>query len=693
MKPSPELKKGGIVKLKRSRVKTIVTILAVLGVGIASSSCSILQFFRDTVPEGINQLVEGPSTQTPPNHTINLAGDVALAWATIESSGGAISVDKPGDPLDGLKIDVPAGSYPDTKGFSVSYAPITGHDFGDNFNPATPLISVDNGGGYSDEMMLVTIPTEIPEGKFAMGFFYDKEAGTLEGIPIVEEDATHITIATRHFSNIVVSLIDNAVLSADIDSHFRPGVDDWQFTNYSSYISPSGHCWGQSLTAMWYYCEKTLNGAPHLYGLYDNNGGPKTPKLWEDDSLGYRLASTVQEDQKTDELLWAIGAYMSWADDWLEYRAFAYAILLTGEPQYVQIRTSDLQNIHAMVVYRVMNNTLYIADPNYPGRVDRKIELVGGGFKPYNSGDNADAIQRGEGKEYPWIFYFAKTTFIDWEKIGKHWGEFEAKTVGNDKFPKYTIKVLNDIDEEIELQDSYKTKKKGLAITDVSTVGGDPCDWFVYRNGEELDENDDGEYDLKPGANQLGIAVWGDVNGKSKWIDFKYISVVSEAEEVTPPKPAIPNFDNLLIAELPSYSNDTNTWDSEYGRFQLQLCISMKDGTITYSPEVCWNRDEHYSQVVSGNYDKDGNATFTFEYANTYSDSGTIVKGTFVGKIKMWQSTPPSPDDPYSNWEVRGTVEGSERVYFTPNSTQDPNVFPPYDSTTDFRVDMATSGR
>jgi len=39
----------------------------------------------------------------------------------------------------------------------------------------------------------------------------------------------------------------------DIDSGFRPGIDDWEFTNYGSYITPDGECEGQSLTALWYY--------------------------------------------------------------------------------------------------------------------------------------------------------------------------------------------------------------------------------------------------------------------------------------------------------------------------------------------------------------------------------------------------------------------------------------------------------
>jgi len=251
----------------------------------------------------------------------------------INPSGGNITYTKAGDALDGLQIEVPANAFTSQTMFEVSYAPVESHTFGENFNPISPLITIDNGGGYSEELITVKIPIQLPDDQFAMAFYYDDSSGKLEGIPLVDEEKDSITIVTRHFSNLLVSRIALNMLTGVFDSGFRPGVDDWQFDNVGSYISPSGHCWGQSLTAMWYYCEKYLNGASHLYGLYDNNGGKKTPDFWRDDSLGYRLASTVQEDEQANNALIRLGEYISQSDE-LAYKAFAYSILLTGEPQY-----------------------------------------------------------------------------------------------------------------------------------------------------------------------------------------------------------------------------------------------------------------------------------------------------------------------------------------------------------------------
>jgi hypothetical protein len=45
-----------------------------------------------------------------------------------------------------------------------------------------------------------------------------------------------------------------------ISTGFTPGVDDWEFTNFGSYISP-GVIARSSISAMWYYYEKKLKGS------------------------------------------------------------------------------------------------------------------------------------------------------------------------------------------------------------------------------------------------------------------------------------------------------------------------------------------------------------------------------------------------------------------------------------------------
>ena len=101
---------------------------------------------------------------------------------------------------------------------------------------------------------------------------------------------------------------------------------------------------------------------------------------------------------------------------------FAYSMQATGEPQLVNIR-SNAGGGHAMVVYKIKDGQLYVADPNYPGNPDRRIEYANGKFSPYNSGANAEEIALGNGKAYEKIMYYAKTTVVSWDTMTLQLGQ------------------------------------------------------------------------------------------------------------------------------------------------------------------------------------------------------------------------------------------------------------------------------
>jgi hypothetical protein len=466
-----------------------------------------------------------------PTGTIQVGPALVVASQVVASSGGSVKVQKPGDPIDGLEIKVPAGAYAGDRQFNVSTAPITRHDFGAHLNPATPLITIENGGDYSEDFMTVRIPVDLPPDHFAMAFYYDAEAGTLEGIPFSNVSEDSITVVTRHFCTLLVSIIKNSVLDdllkSDIDSHFRPGIDDWQFTNYGSYIAAGGHCAGQCLSALWYFCEQPDGVDLTLNGRYDKNGvKPASPDLWQDDSRGYRLASTIQKDINWSSFENLLMENLAGQDDDLAFKAFGYSIQLTGEPQEIGI-FSSAGGGHDMICYRVHKGSLYIADPNYPGNVDRRIEFVNGKFVPYNSGANADEIAAGNGKAYETIQYCAKTATVDWKKIGARWTEFKTGTIGNDVFPEYEIVVVDDEGKETPLADGFEspTKNMTIRVNSAATIGT-----RVYINDLRVQPDAQGRYALEDGSNLVGIDIWGDVrndpaNRAYEYIDFRYVDV------------------------------------------------------------------------------------------------------------------------------------------------------------------------
>ena len=590
-----------------------------------------------TSESGGNPSSGGQTVIRPPKPTGTVAtgAPTPLTSSPIGPNGGTVTVQKPGDPLDGLEIQVPPGSYPDNRQFEISSAAVNSHTFGQYFTPATPLISVENGGDYSEEFMTVTIPVEVPRDHFAMAFYYDGATGTLEGIPFNAMDEHSITIVTRHFCDIIVSIISNSMLDdlmkSDIDSHFRPGIDDWQFPNQGSYIAKNGHCAGQSITAMWYYCEQPDGEGLALNGRYDNNGNnPSTPNLWEDDSYGYRFASTIQKDAAWQSYGVKLQMSLRGTDDAMHYKAFAYSIQMTGEPQYVGIG-SKAGGGHAMAAYRVHDSSIYIADPNYHGNTERRIEFSNGKFKPYNSGANAAEIAAGNGKAYELIGYRAKTSMVDWNLLSSRWNEFKAGTIGNDRFPAYQIIAVDSTGKEAPLVDGYESKDKNIAIEVVTnpTIGKK-----VYRDGNRLRPNDQGFYELEEGNNHIGVEIWGDVNNdpnnrKYRYIDFKYFDIQYGEEECYGWV-----LDEIVQKEFNAIPSDTN-------RLNLQFDASS-DG---------WYSSSGTHQVST----LEDDILVDFAHSGTWSGIPECVGPNETIRIEIAASSTVNSSQP-TDWGIMGTT-------------------------------------
>ncbi|MDO9323497.1 MAG: hypothetical protein Q7T80_00910 [Methanoregula sp.] len=530
--------------------------------------------------------------------TITTGTPVVAAQGSVPASGGTITVAKPGSPIDGLKFVAPAGAYPSGQQVTISSAPVTGNTFGSYFNPATPMIEINAGQAYADEPILVTIPVNIPDDQFAMAFYYDDATKKLEGVPTASQDSKSITIATRHFSNIIISLIEKGTLDGikEADSGFRPGVDDWEFTNYGSVVAEGGHCAGQTLSMMWYYTEQQQRaGAPHLNALFDNNGRDKTPAFQRDNTAGYRFASMVQENINWTNFD-SMNPVLKNVSDTNTFRLFKYSILLTGSPQQVVIYSNT--GGHAIVCYRVKGNTLYIADPNYWGD-ERTIDLKGATLGPYSSGANANDIAEKGATSYPKIIYFAKSAMIPWPEIEALYKKFEDGTIGDDKFPKYSIiigTIGNDGKEiySLWIPGGKNSMPPPITVNNKSatfyTRSDDPIKLnrmvgYLYQDGKELPEY---TLNLKEGSNMVAFEVkhkrtLPDGNLTYDWMGFdwlelNYVPATPTPTTVTTVPPVGQHYTATLYAvtDSSSYDADCGFADKAY----------EKSGTDPYCEKV-----------------------------------------------------------------------------------------------------------
>jgi len=470
---------------------------------------------------------ENPEQQATPREE--------LASQTIGPAGGTITVENPESPLHGLSLSVPENAYPEPTQFGISSRPFDG-ELPKNTALLTPVIEVENGGAYAEDLMTISIPVELPEDHFAMGFFLHED-GSLEGMPLVDLTSSSITVATMHFSDFLIAMIPNALLEVSVDTGFRPGKDDWRLPNYGSAIAPGGHCAGMSISAMWYYLERHKKGAPSLFGLYDNNGADKTPTIWEDDSLAYRLASTIQRDVNWSDKLRKSFNALAKLSGALTWRSFLFSMHATGEPQYVSVYSTEREAGHALIAYAadVEKGELYIADPNYRGE-PRLIPYADGKLLPYISAKNLTDLLKGRFRTYDVIRYNAKSALVPWPQVASRWGELEAGTIGRDRFPGYAVYVKTEA-ASVPLHDGTETTQESIVLDVPEVANGIGVS---VRQGETwLEDVEDGDRILlAPGDNLLGLLIHNDgidEDGdayENEYVNYHWVRVHRKTESV-----------------------------------------------------------------------------------------------------------------------------------------------------------------
>jgi len=479
--------------------------------------------------------------------------------------------------------------------------------------PISPLYTISGAEGMAPTPVTLTIPATIPDDSFAMAFFYDG-SGRLEGMPLLAEDGTSVTVATQHFSSLFASLVKKALLPKEIDSGFRPGKDDWQFVNRGSFVAPNGQCAGQVLTEAWYYLERQRKGTGSpLYGIFDNNGGQPTRSLWEDDSYGYRLASVAQHQYEANTGPGTPDKFFrSWRGlgfDALQYDAFRYAIAVTGEPQLVSISDAQDENGHAILAYRVAPSVIFVADPNYPAGLKYiPFDNQSGKFGTLLSGENWNEIAKGNARTYTNFAYKAKTALVDWSALAADWAAFDAGTIGNGIFPAYALQALakdaqgGDVWEP--LVDGYQTSEKQMTVRMLDPKATDYMYMAVYRGTDPNFQTSvsalspDLQIELNDGDNPLGIYEEGATPASptdpvtTKYVDFVRLNVIFDP--AGSPSPATGGH-WVLTTTTPLYGGAAKSWHNDFE----SLVVDSTNGRISSTWDTDGPPKEHVETSVS----------------------------------------------------------------------------------------------
>ncbi len=648
-----------------------VALLVVVGVAVVALAATTTWFLtRDSAgqtggtalpgggpfPIATEVLGPGPGQQQGITATFDLGPETPVGEQTVGPAGGVIVG------ADSLTITVPAGAHTGDTPYRVTSRVVTAHNLPAELEVVSALYRVENGAASSERDIEVDVPISIPSGEFAMGFFYDSATGGFEGMPVVGIDADSVTLVTRHFSEFVIiwhnGLMIGQLPAPVIDTGFRPGVDDWQFPNDGSAAHPDGHCSGQSLSALWYFTEQKAAGQPALFGRFHNTDAdplyktwPETAGLWQDDRDGYRLASAVQGIQYSGNGFDAYEGPMQEQSRSLHYSghdavtfsAFGLAMWVTKEPQWVGIHRwvdngdkawtiADWDGGHAMIVYGATADSLYVADPNFPGRF-RTIQwdpatalqpetwmtsstLLGppqpGVLGPYSS-----ALKAGDpAKSFNIIGYYGKSALIDWPDLGGAWTEFTAGAAGDNVFPSFDLSVRY-------VNSEGNTQTHGFV--DQVSVAVDQLELTVVVPGE------DWRLEVYDGSSLLGIAEKGGAETVALSLDDganelgAYVSVKRPSQKPPGYFWAYVDFDRITITRGSGLAIEMLPGESE----AAGLGMLIKD------PPVLVENPEVPGEIIA--------ITASYKAGPAVEDDERAEPGTPY--VTGWKVIPPVPDD------------------------------------------------
>lgn len=615
------------------------------------------------------------SSGGPESTTINVSfqtGDrVAIGAGQVATGGGELVVSGTNGPLDGLALEVPPGSYEQTVTFDLSYEPIEGFDAPDGVEVLSPLIHLDaSTAAYADQLIAVTVPVDIPEGHFASMFVYDEETRTLKGLPTLEASDGTLTMLGTHLCPIVALSAPYERLVASgkempgnlddlkVPTGFSPERDTWNLVNAGSATAPGGYCRGMSLTSLYYYMvEGGIQGTPLFESEYENGlpEGMSSPGFWQDDrfaiqlcSVASNLGTTREAGSVEDAIATRINKLTPERKLTNQQRQFymtALALYVTGAPQLLGVHSSAGGGGHSLLCYGVDGHTLSIADPNYPGKGDIRMDYKDGILGPYRSAQSTKDIAAGKYVMYDRVYYEGDISFFDLSKLQGYWTDYEAGGL-DEHFPGYTIKVT-ELDEKGTPQGAYALDALSGMSTDAPQLRFDLEAGFearltLYRYGNPPSTVSGNQVTPDEGDSYLGFLVEQKTAFGWEWSDFNWVRVSATGVQPEPtPEPGQLSFISCRIdVEFDAVARDT--YSGEVRQVYNWHISSIASGsfsgntfTATWSEDHLADMPEESSRnegkiIVTLDGDLDEVTSFTLENQWTYNCGG-ICRYTATG--------------------------------------------------------------
>ena len=507
---------------------------------------------------GVLPLPPDPSTvsRAPVSGTLTLSADQQIAPFTLAAGDSSHTITGTNTPLDGIIIAAPGGGLSANQTVIVHYSTITSHTFGNLVSPKSPLISLELSGGSSVDGLMVILPITIPTSDIGGGLYYEASKQAVTPIPSLT-GSKNVTMPITRFGVIsrasrasgsssspgfFISSSPRSQLLGIADSGYRVGTNNAPFPNYRSAITSHGECAGIAALNMWCYDQQksgTLNLGSSAKGIYtylDSNsfGNPKnttTPRFWQDDSKGFRLASALQPGIL--EQLFIASTYSKFFKGWNDAATFdnlVRGLAFTQRPQLLGLNDSTFGSGHVVVVYLITNNLVYINDPNFPYLDTMGTRLVKGSFQAYASVDYNDPSSIAT-TPYTHFILLAHDALISDDSVSAAWSSLS--TAGDSSFPAYKLPAYDGttkVSDDAPASTLAAPMNVTLSGTTLSLNPTGDVVLYIYKTfteksqPEAISADSNGMYNipLQKGKNIVGCYMT-DIN--SHFVDFRYLQV------------------------------------------------------------------------------------------------------------------------------------------------------------------------
>ncbi len=357
-----------------------------------------------------------PTGTKPPPPTASTFD--TLSQGSVPASGGTITVNKSGDPLNGLTMTVPSGAFSGALTVTIGSSTNKNLPTANGIVPISPVVHVvTSAGGYAKGAITFKVPVTVATGTFPVVVLYDSVTKAIEPMTTIAYDGSSVTAITGHLSqasaasvsadqvrgrvhamasggssdslsvSFGVYAIPTAVLNQDWDTHYRPGTNDWEMPAFPTEAAPASTLLGVAATELWYF-----NAKPSTTPLHGRFAAVRNAPL--SDTIGFHWTSLIDGQVSNQVNSYLSSAYKSVTQgvadrDSLQFNqiraSFALGTLNGGAPLpvLVDLQSSAINGFYFLIAYRATGKQIYVGDPISPGDSSRFLQLVGSGMTPY----------------------------------------------------------------------------------------------------------------------------------------------------------------------------------------------------------------------------------------------------------------------------------------------------------------------